>query len=224
VTDRILWSVETMFGPWHVTRIQAKAAGARYFYTGNPCKHGHTSLRNCGGHCTICKQDEGRQRNSDPVLRARKTKLERISRNIPENRAALRERQRLAIARKRASDPAFAEMERERSREYIKGRRVNDPEFRQACITRAANRAAKKRNAEGFYTPQDIERINARQNYKCVECGWSTKYERHVDHIMPLALGGSNWPSNLQVLCPICNLKKGAKHPIDFALQRGRLV
>jgi 5-methylcytosine-specific restriction endonuclease McrA len=30
---------------------------------------------------------------------------------------------------------------------------------------------------------------------------------------MPLKLGGSNWPENLQLLCRTCNLRKNAKHP-----------
>jgi len=38
----------------------------------------------------------------------------------------------------------------------------------------------------------------------------------HLDHIMPLALGGLHEDSNLQLTCPICNLRKSAKHPDDF--------
>ncbi|MEV4606157.1 HNH endonuclease [Neorhizobium sp. LMR1-1-1.1] len=65
-----------------------------------------------------------------------------------------------------------------------------------------------------------------RQKYRCAECGASVRKttERHVDHIMPLSRGGSNGKQNLQVLCPPCNLKKAAKHPIDFAQERGRLL
>ena len=33
--------------------------------------------------------------------------------------------------------------------------------------------------------------------------------ERHIDHMVPLAIGGTNDPINLQYLCPDCNLKKG---------------
>jgi hypothetical protein len=33
----------------------------------------------------------------------------------------------------------------------------------------------------------------------------------HLDHIMPLALGGSNDPTNVQLLCSECNSRKGGK-------------
>jgi 5-methylcytosine-specific restriction endonuclease McrA len=35
----------------------------------------------------------------------------------------------------------------------------------------------------------------------------------HIDHIMPLALGGRNIDSNVQLLCARCNQTKSAKHP-----------
>ncbi|HEX9641682.1 MAG TPA: HNH endonuclease, partial [Candidatus Krumholzibacteria bacterium] len=34
--------------------------------------------------------------------------------------------------------------------------------------------------------------------------------DQHIDHIMPLAAGGTNDPTNLQYLCEQCNLIKGA--------------
>ena len=33
----------------------------------------------------------------------------------------------------------------------------------------------------------------------------------HIDHVIPLAEGGTNAPSNLQLLCAKCNLAKGKK-------------
>lgn len=38
----------------------------------------------------------------------------------------------------------------------------------------------------------------------------------HLDHILPLALGGKHEDNNLQLTCPTCNLRKSKKHPVDF--------
>jgi 5-methylcytosine-specific restriction endonuclease McrA len=40
-----------------------------------------------------------------------------------------------------------------------------------------------------------------------------TGEELHYDHIVPLAEGGTNDPTNFQLLCGQCNLKKG-KRPL----------
>lgn len=88
------------------------------------------------------------------------------------------------------------------------------------------NAKAMRKGAEGIHTAQDVRTILTRQKYKCAECSQSVrkKSNRHVDHIMPIALGGTNWPSNLQVLCAPCNLSKNAKHPLDWARMKGRLL
>ena len=47
----------------------------------------------------------------------------------------------------------------------------------------------------------------------CMKCGVKLlKKDFHVDHIIPLALGGSEWDlSNLELSCAKCNLSKGAR-------------
>lgn len=82
-----------------------------------------------------------------------------------------------------------------------------------------------RRCAEGHYEKKDIEKLESNQKGKCVNC--HVKLNRtgyHVDHIFPIFLGGSNWPSNLQLLCPSCNCKKNAKHPLEWAKENGRLL
>jgi hypothetical protein len=39
------------------TRAGAKEAGVAYYFTGYPCKHGHTSLRRVQGACTECLRE-----------------------------------------------------------------------------------------------------------------------------------------------------------------------
>jgi 5-methylcytosine-specific restriction protein A len=46
--------------------------------------------------------------------------------------------------------------------------------------------------------------LNAMPN--CAACG---RPAEHVDHIQPIARGGTNHPGNLQALCASCNLVKG---------------
>lgn len=90
------------------------------------------------------------------------------------------------------------------------------------------NRRARDRNADGKHTAADIRAIFDNQRGLCANCHTklikSGKDKYHVDHIIPIARGGSNWPSNLQCLCPFCNLSKNAKDPIVWARQNGRLL
>lgn len=79
------------------------------------------------------------------------------------------------------------------------------------------NRRCAEKSAEGSFTADDIQKLFESQFGMCTGCGnaleSSGDKKYHVDHVMPIALGGSNWPSNLQLLCPRCNLTKNAKHP-----------
>lgn len=87
-------------------------------------------------------------------------------------------------------------------------------------------RSHRKRGASGTFTATDISTLMSLQNSKCAHpwCRVSLKAGHHIDHVMPLARGGTNDRRNLQLLCPPCNLKKHAKHPIDFAQENGLLL
>jgi 5-methylcytosine-specific restriction endonuclease McrA len=51
-------------------------------------------------------------------------------------------------------------------------------------------------------------RAFARDGFRCLCCGAGE--DLSVDHIHPLALGGSSRSRNLQTLCRPCNRRKGA--------------
>lgn len=90
------------------------------------------------------------------------------------------------------------------------------------------NRRAAERKADGIHTKDDVVSIFDSQRGKCANCRSKlikSGYKKyHVDHIMPLARGGSNDKYNLQCLCPTCNMRKHAKDPIDWAADSGRLL
>ena len=69
----------------------------------------------------------------------------------------------------------------------------------------SAYRRARKLGAPGFAT---AEQIKSRVDYyggKCYMCG--ADYA-HIDHVIPLSRGGSNWPDNLRPSCAPCNMHK----------------
>lgn len=130
-------------------------------------------------------------------------------------------------ARKRRSDPEYREIQNARSRE----RYADNPEPHrektkryfeenpEKAATYARNRRAKLRDAEGTHTDEDVERILNEQDFRCVYCDVDISDEYHIDHITPISRGGSNWPDNLQGLCPPCNLSKSSLTDMEFRMR-----
>ena len=68
--------------------------------------------------------------------------------------------------------------------------------------------------------PPEVKKyVFERDRHHCQSCG-KTNLEANlnIDHIIPLARGGSNDISNLQTLCHTCNQQK--KHHFDARFQR----
>jgi len=86
------------------------------------------------------------------------------------------------------------------------------------------NRRARIRAAEGSHTGKEIKALFSKQGGKCPYCRASLKAQYHVDHIVAIRNGGSNWISNIQLLCPTCNLRKNARDPVEFAQSLGMLL
>jgi 5-methylcytosine-specific restriction enzyme A len=60
------------------------------------------------------------------------------------------------------------------------------------------------------FTKSIRHEVFKRDNYKCKECGVPNKKAiLHIDHIIPLAKGGTDELDNLQTLCEACNISKG---------------
>lgn len=87
-----------------------------------------------------------------------------------------------------------------------------------------ANRARRRKLAPGTVRGSDILEILAMQAGRCAVCRSSVGHIYHADHITPIALGGLNERRNIQILCPACNMSKGAKDPATFMRSRGFLL
>lgn len=86
------------------------------------------------------------------------------------------------------------------------------------------NRRSRKRESGGKLSPKLAEKLFNLQRGKCACCGLPLGGKYHLDHIMPLALGGTNTDDNIQLLRDVCNFKKHMKHPIDFMQSKGFLL
>lgn len=138
---------------------------------------------------------------------------------VAERNAEFHVRERREIARRKGRwYQQNIDREQERSRQYSK----NNKEKRSAAGQR---RRARLAAAEGNHTAEDIARLLRLQSHRCAYCKKALgKIRWHIDHITPLSAGGTNYASNLQILCPKCNCSKNARDPIEFAQSRGLLL
>ncbi len=88
-----------------------------------------------------------------------------------------------------------------------------DPAARAAKT--AAYRTSRLAAAKGNIPTALRYYVLVRDEHRCTSCGADPKLDRtvrlHVDHKIPVALGGETKPENLRVLCSECNYGKGAR-------------
>jgi 5-methylcytosine-specific restriction endonuclease McrA len=203
-----------------VTLAEAREAGLLYYFTGKPCKRGHIAERHVSGRsCLECHHVRSKQwyeSNKDVALvQSQGRYLANREVRLAQSKI-VNERNREVIEARRFANRAIAAAN---SKAW---RQANPEWFREL----RRQRRLRKRNAEGSHTGEEIKQLFAKQRGRCANpaCHRSIKDGYHVDHIMPLVLGGSNWISNIQLLCPTCNLKKRAKDPIKWAQENGMLL
>lgn len=212
-----------------VTYAEAVAGGLKRYFIGSVCRRaGHLSERNLNGNCIACvlistlawKKANPAKANANQ-RRYNKAHPERLHANYLANKDKLR-------AQRRARRQANPEASRAEVRKWFaahpgvvqRWRKANPEAYRAQVQTRHAREA----NAEGSHTGADLEALLKQQNGRCGYCRKSIKTTWTVDHIQPLSKGGTNWISNIQLLCPSCNYSKQDADPLEFARRLGRLV
>lgn len=104
-------------------------------------------------------------------------------------------------------------------------RKKNKEKYQASFRVTMHNRRAKIINNGGKLSKGLFEKLSILQKNKCACCNADLKkIKAHMDHVMPLYLGGQNIDSNIQLLCQPCNSKKHAKHPVDFMQSQGYLI
>lgn len=205
--------------------------GLTHYFDGTTCKRGHTEKRYVvDSACAPCKIEQGKKWRRDNIDLARSYERLAYAKDPEKFKARARivqNKPSYQSARKKwsASNPGYnLTWYRENAveqREKIRIRRLKNPDLYRV---HGLNRRARVRGAEGTHTASDLQKIRMMQRDKCAYCRTNLSGGGQVDHIIALASGGSNWPSNLQFLCAQCNHSKNSKDPIEFARFTGRLI
>ena len=104
----------------------------------------------------------------------------------------------------------WSQENREKTREYKRNWKRKNPD---ALRQYKQKRRALERGCSEHFTKEEWQALVALYEGKCLRCGSTENLS--ADHVIPLALGGSNSIDNIQPLCVGCNCWKNTK-VIDF--------
>jgi hypothetical protein len=184
------------------TRAEAKAAGAKYYFTGEPCKHGHVAPRKTKGSCVECLKVEWAQaletraeyfKEYNKSEAGQKAKQEYYGRN---KEAVIARAFARPVGEKAAAKQRYKEANPDLYKEMVSLRRRR---FRDAT--------PKWLSAE--------QKMEIRLKYRlAIELSRATGVRHAVDHEIPLQgedVCGLHVPWNLRVITQDENLKKSNK-------------
>lgn len=216
---------------YYVAKREVRLASAATYRAANPEK-----VKACQKSYRVANSEKIKQKDS--AYRAAnqdKAKVYQAS-YYQENRDALI----AANAEYQAKNPEVGIQYRKKNKEVLKAKatawRLANTE--RVALTAAAwakanpearrinqhNRRAKQTQISGTLSRGLSAKLFKLQQGKCPCCKQPLGDDHHMDHKMPLALGGSNTDDNMQLLRATCNMQKYAKHPIDFMQERGFLL
>lgn len=171
-----------------------------------PCKLGHTAGRYKGGRCIACAKsvaqrwaETNRERRREIVRASDARRRERIRDKWHQRRDKY-----LVVKRAYAKTPGARYLDR--------AWRVANKEKIKAW---SGQNRYRRRALDGHFRPSDIRALLVLQNGKC-NCCQADLVKYHIDHVVPVARGGTDYPENLQLLCPACNWRKGDRFPHEF--------
>lgn len=186
-----------------------------------PCTKCGTSNRYADGHCIECKRLStiGRYASNPEKYAAMKTAWRES--NPQANKEIKARYYKKHACKVKAKSAAYRAENPESTRAVISAWNKANPEARRIYNQ---NRRARQEQAGGKLSKNIAKKLFKLQKGKCACCMQPLGDDFHMDHIMPIALGGSNTDDNMQLLRKECNLQKQAKHPIDFMQSRGLLL
>jgi hypothetical protein len=184
------------------TRKEAQETGNKYYFTGQPCKHGHVAPRKTKGACVACLKVE---------WAGAKEKRAEYFKQYNQSDAGKEAKQSYYARNKNAVKARADARTPEEKKRWKQKHKVSNPDYYK---TLTSLRKRRHRNA----TPKWLtakQKTEIRQLYQIAITMSKTTGERYVvDHIIPLIsdeVCGLHVPWNLRVITQEENLKKSNK-------------
>ena len=184
------------------TREEAKKTGSKYYFTGQPCKHGHIAARKTKGVCIECLKVEWVKSNE---TRADYFREYNKREDVKDRKNEWYQENREQVIAASNTIPL-----------HKKAQYKRDWKERNTVWTRADTKARRRKHREA--TPPWLTRkqkSEIRQLYQIAITMTQTTGEQYVvDHIVPLRsheVCGLHVPWNLRVITQEENLKKSNK-------------
>ena len=184
------------------TRAEAKATGAKYYFTGEPCKHGHVAPRKAKGSCVECLKIEWEKGNQTRVEYFRKYNQSEAGQKA--KREYYEKNRSAVIARAQARDTA-------KVTQYKTEYKQRNPDLYKEMVSLRRRRF--RQATPKWLSPE--HKMEIRLKYRlAIELSRRTGVRHAVDHIVPLQgeeVCGLHVPWNLEVVTQEENLKKSNK-------------
>jgi len=188
------------------TRKEAQETGAAYYFTGEPCKHGHVAPRKTKGACVECLKLEWQK---SAVTRAEYFKAYNQKESVKEAKHEWYERNREAVVEKAKATPL-----------HLKKQYQAAWKTQNTIWVRADTKARRRKHRHA--TPPWLTRAHKQEIRAMYQTAITltkiTGEQYVVDHIYPLRsdeVCGLHVPWNLRVITQAENLRKSNTLPDD---------
>ena len=174
------------------------------------------------GKCKPCGKARCAIYNAVNAQKIKEQRARKYAENPEPAKSRAKEWGKKNYEKKSASNKAWHEKNPDSHKKSVKKYDANNP---WVIAVKNQNRRARKAKVGGKLSSGLADKLFKLQRGKCAcGCGQDLGSDYHIDHIMPLALGGANEDSNMQLLRPKCNRIKHARHPVDFYQMKGFLL
>ena len=181
------------------TREEAKKSGSKYYFTGQPCKHGHIAPRKTKGACVECLKVEWAKGNVERAEYFREYNQSNAGRQAKQEYYARNKETVIARAQGR--------LDAEKN-QYRQKHKQDNPDYYRSLVS---FRRRRFRQATPKWLTAE-QKMEIRLKYRlAIELSRISGIRHAVDHVIPLYgenVCGLHVPWNLEVITQDENLKK----------------